>query len=277
CLIGIMVFKYEEKEVNGIIVTTGFFKVKYSFLLVGIWWIGFAQYTFKNLPDKLNDSDNLSRDGLLSKGFKELKGVWAQIKQLPSLKKFLSSYFFYNMGVQTVMVVAVLFARNEIDWGTGEEAEKAKTTSLIVSILIIQFVGIAGSYLFSWLSTIIGNIRSLMVAIGIWIFICVFTYLVVRTPLHFYIVAFLVGLVMGGIQALSRSTYSKYLPATTDHTSFFSFYDVVEKLGMILGTVLFGVISQVMGGMRPSVLSLIVFFIVGLLLLIPLIRKESRA
>jgi UMF1 family MFS transporter len=222
--------------------------------------------------------NNGNKDGILSKGFSELKGVWGQIKQLPNLKKFLSGYFFYNMGVQTVLVVAVLFARNEIEWGIGEEAEKTKTTSLIVSILIIQFVGIAGSYLFSWLSTIIGNVKSLMAAIGIWIFICVFTYLVVRTPLHFYIVAFLVGFVMGGIQALSRSTYSKYLPTTTDHTSFFSFYDVVEKLGMILGTVLFGVISQVMGGMRPSVLSLIVFFIIGLLLLIPLIRhKESRA
>lgn len=251
---------------------------KYSFLFVGIWWIGFAQITFRGLPTKLKVDNNGRKDGIFSKGFTELKGVWAQIKQLPNLKKFLSSYFFYNMGVQTVMVVAVLFARNEIDWGVGEEAEKTKTTSLIVSILIIQFVGIAGSYLFSWLSTIIGNIKSLMIAIFIWIFICVFTYLIVRTPLHFYIVAFLVGLVMGGIQALSRSTYSKYLPATQDHTSFFSFYDVIEKLGMILGTVLFGVISQVMGGMRPSVLSLIVFFIVGLLLLIPLMKqKENQA
>lgn len=248
---------------------------KFSFLLVGIWWMGFAQITFRRLPDHLAVVHEENRDGIFSKGFKELKGVWSQIKQLPLLKKFLSAYFFYNMGVQTVMVVAVLFARNEIDWGTGEEAEKTKTTSLIVSILIIQFVGIAGSYLFSWLSRISSNIKSLMVAILIWIFICVFTYLVVRTPIHFYIVAFLVGLVMGGIQALSRSTYSKYLPLTQDHTSFFSFYDVIEKLGMILGTVLFGVISQIMGGMRPSVLSLIVFFIMGFLLLIPLMKHKE--
>lgn len=262
CLVSIMVFHIPAK---------------YSFLMVGIWWMGFAQITFRSLPDVLAvAADNRSREGIFSKGFTELKGVWAQIKKLPLLKKFLSAYFFYNMGVQTVMVVAVLFARNEIDWGTGEEAEKTKTTSLIVSILIIQFVGIAGSYLFSWLSRLSSNIKSLMVAILIWIFICVFTYLVVRTPLHFYIVAFLVGLVMGGIQALSRSTYSKYLPATQDHTSFFSFYDVVEKLGMILGTVLFGAISQIMGGMRPSVLSLIVFFILGLLLLIPLMKQKGN-
>ncbi len=263
CLVGIMVFKYEETEVNGVLVTKGFFKVKYSFLLVGIWWIGFAQYTFKHLPNLLHKNDTTDKKGLISKGFRELISVSKQIKHLQQLKRFLFSYFFYNMGVQTVMVVAVLFARNEIDWGTGEAAEKAETTSLIISILIIQFVGIAGSYLFSGMSAKIGNIKSLMVAIFIWIFICTFTFAVVRLPIHFYIVAFLVGFVMGGIQALSRSTYSKFLPQTNDHTSFFSFYDVMEKLGMIIGTVSFGIISEIVGGMRPAVLSLILFFVIG--------------
>lgn len=261
CLMSIMVFKVPAK---------------FSFLLVGIWWMGFAQYTFKNLPAKSHTPHGSEKKGLLSKGFKELNSVWKQIKQLPQLKQFLGGYFFYNMGVQTIMVVAVLFARNEIDWGVGEEVEKTKTSSLIISILIIQFVGIAGSFLFSWMSTKIGNIKSLMVSIAIWIFICVYTYMEVRTPFQFYIVAFLVGLVMGGVQSLSRSTYSKFLPVTEDLTSFFSFYDVMEKLGMILGTVLFGVISQVMGGMRPSILSLIVFFIIGMLMLIPLAKTKQR-
>ncbi len=259
CLIGIMVFK--KDEVTG----TGFFKVKYSFLLTGLWWMGFAQYTFKHLPNKNHSAHGTDRKGLLSKGFKELLSVFLQVKKRVQLKRFLFSYFFYNMGVQTVMVVAVLFARNEIDWGTGEAAEKAKTTSLIVSILIIQFVGILGSFVFSRLSGKIGNIRSLMVAIVIWIFICGYTYLIVRLPTHFYVVAFLVGFVMGGIQALSRSTYSKFLPETEDHTSFFSFYDVIEKLGMIIGTVSFGLISEILGGMRLSVLSLALFFIIGFL------------
>ncbi len=250
CLVGIIVFKYEETVVDGIVVSTkGFFKVKYAFLLTGIWWMGFAQYTFANLPNKNHKAHGSDKKGLVSKGFKELRNVWAQIKLMPLLKRFLTSYFFFNMGVQTIMVVAVLFARNEIEWGEGEAAEKAKTNALIVSILIIQFVGIAGSFLFSWLSRKIGNIQALMTSIAIWIFICVFTYAVVHTPVEFYIVAFLVGLVMGGVQALSRSTYSKFLPETEDHTSFFSFYDVIEKLGMILGTVSFGLISQVMGGM----------------------------
>jgi len=267
CLIGIMVFKFEEKEVNGVLVTTGFFKVKYSFLLTGLWWLGFAQYTFRVLPDKTHNETGQSKKGLFSKGFKELGGVFAQLKSIPRLKRFLSAYFFYNMGVQTIMVVAVLFARNEIYWGDGEAGEKAKTTSLIISILIIQFVGIAGSFIFSRLSRKIGNIVSLMIAVLIWIFICVFTYQFAYFPIHFYVVAFLVGFVMGGIQALSRSTYSKLLPPTDDHASFFSFYDVMEKLGMIIGTVTFGLISEIVGGMRPSILSLIVYFVVGFIIL----------
>lgn len=270
CLIGIMVFKYDP------ITHQGFFKVKYSFLLVGIWWIGFAQYTFNYLPKKSHDHKITNKEGLFSKGFKELSNVYAQIKLMPQLKRFLTSYFFYNMGVQTIMVVAVLFARNEIDWGNDPVvAEKTKTSALIVSILIIQFVGIAGSFLFSWMSRQIGNVKTLIVTILIWIFICVFTYGVVHTPFEFYIVAFLVGLVMGGVQSLSRSTYSKYLPETEDHTSFFSFYDVIEKLGMILGTISFGMISQLTGGMRNSILSLIVFFIIGLIVMFPLTRKKK--
>lgn len=237
---------------------------KYSFLLVGLWWMGFAQITFKKLPGKSHDNAISNKGGVLNKGFKELRQVTVQIVKLKGLKRFLYSYFFYNMGVQTVMVVAVLFARNEVEWPD----EKSKTTSLIISILIIQFVGIAGSFIFSKLSALFGNIKALMFAILIWIFICAFTYFVVYQPSHFYIVAFLVGFVMGGIQALSRSTYSKFLPDTEDNTSFFSFYDVMEKLGMIFGTVSFGVISESVGGMRPAVLVLIAYFVLGFLILL---------
>lgn len=257
CLVSIMVLKIPAK---------------YSFLMVGIWWVGFAQITFRRLPNQDHAAHGSDRTGLLSKGFKELRQVAKQIVHMKQLKRFLYSYFFYNMGVQTVMVVAVLFARNEITWAD----EKSKTTSLIVSILIIQFVGIAGSFVFSKLSNIMGNLKALMIAILIWVFICAFTYFVVKLPIHFYIVAFLVGFVMGGIQALSRSTYSKFLPETEDHTSFFSFYDVMEKLGMIIGTVSFGVISESVGGMRPAVLALIAYFILGFLLLL-MVPKVKNA
>ncbi len=249
CLISIMVLKIPAK---------------YSFLFVGIWWMGFAQYTFKHLPDKNHEPHGSDKKGLLGKGFKELLKVAKQIIHIKQLRRFLYSYFFYNMGVQTVLVVAVLFARNEISWPD----EAGKTTSLIISILIIQFVGILGSFVFSRLSQAFSNLKALMLAILIWIFICVFTYFVVHQPVHFYIVAFLVGFVMGGIQSLSRSTYSKFIPVTDDHTSFFSFYDVMEKLGMITGTVSFGLISESVGGMRPAVLALVAYFILGFLLLL---------
>lgn len=257
CLISIMVLKIPAK---------------YSFLFVGIWWMGFAQYTFRRLPNQSHAPHGSDKNGLLMKGFKELLKVAKQVVHLKQLRRFLYSYFFYNMGVQTIMVVAVLFARNEIAWPD----EKAKTTSLIISILIIQFVGILGSFVFSKLSKKFGNLNALMVAILIWIFICCFTYFVVHIPVQFYIVAFLVGFVMGGIQALSRSTYSKFLPETDDHTSFFSFYDVMEKLGMIVGTVSFGLISEAVGGMRPAVLALIAYFILGFLLLL-MVPKTREA
>ncbi|MBL7901110.1 MAG: MFS transporter [Bacteroidia bacterium] len=260
CLIGIMVFKKNPETGEG------FFKVEYSFLLTGLWWLGFAQYTFLKLPNPVKKETTFGGKTVVLRGFKELLSVNKQMRKLSRLKQFLSAYFFYNMGVQTVMVVAVLFARNEIAWPD----EKTKTSSLIVSILIIQFVGVLGSFVFSRASSRIGNIYALMIAVFIWIFICVYTYLVATLPIHFYLVAFLVGFVMGGIQALSRSTYSKLLPETEDHASFFSFFDVMEKLGMIAGTLTFGIISELLGGMRQSVLSLVVFFILGFLLLLRL-------
>jgi MFS transporter, UMF1 family len=265
CLIGIMVFKKNPETGEG------FFEVKYSFLLTGIWWIAFAQYTFSRLPSNLKGEKKPS-EHIFSKGFRELKSVAVQVFGHPPLRRFLSGYFFYNMGVQTVLVVAVLFARKEIQW----PSEKSMTSSLIISILIIQFVGIAGSFFFSRLSKKIGNIRSLMLAVVIWVFICVFTYLKASQPLHFYFMAFLVGFVMGGIQSLSRSTYSKLLPVTEDTASFFSFYDVIEKLGMIFGTVSFGVISEIVGGMRPSILALIAYFIIGFFLLFSMRKYTSE-
>ena len=267
CLVGIMVFKKNPETGEG------FFKVEYSFLLTGLWWLLFAQFTFLRLPSKTHSHTDPDRQHLFKKGFRELRTVARQVTAIPMLKRFLAGFFFYNMGVQTVMVVAVLFARNEIQWPD----EESKTSSLIISILIIQFVGIAGSFFFSRLSEMSGNIRALMLAVLIWVFICVFTYMFAYQPVHFYIVAFLVGFVMGGIQALSRSTYSKLIPPTDDTASFFSFYDVMEKLGMIIGTVTFGVISEIVGGMRPSILSLITYFVIGFFILLSMNNVKLHA
>lgn len=245
-----------------------------AFVTVALWWFGFAQYTLRALPRKDAHKAEGESGNILTKGFRELKQVFSELKNQPALKKFLRSYFFYNMGVQTVMYMATLFAAKEINWPD----ENYKKTALIISILLIQFLGMAGSFLFSWASSKIGNMKALGISIFLWILICVYVFISVKTPLEFYIVAASVGLVMGGIQALSRSTYSKLLPETKDHASYFSFFDVSEKIGIVLGTLSFGLIEGITGSMRQSVLALISFFLIGflLLLLVPkgAIKKE---
>jgi UMF1 family MFS transporter len=244
--------------------------VRFAFITVSVWWLGFAQITLLKLPGNIYGKKVTGNR--LTHGFRELKKVWHQLKQIKELKRFLGSYFFYNMGVQTVMYMAVLFAAKEINWPD----EKTKGTSLIVSILLIQFLGMAGSYLFSFISSRIGNIKALGFAIFFWALVCIGVFLVVREPVQFYITAACVGLVMGGTQSLSRSTYSKMLPETEDHASFFSFFDVLEKLGIVLGTFSFGLIEGITGGMRNSVLVLVLFFIIGFILLLFVPRRNLK-
>ncbi len=234
---------------------------KYAFVLTGFWWIGFSQITFNGLPK--NIYNHYPKENQLTRGFNELKKVWVQIKKLKSLKRYLASFFVYSMGVQTVMLMAVFFGTKEITWKSENEMQ----TGLIISILIIQFIAIAGAYLMAYLSHKIGNIKTLAIVVLIWALICVVAYTLIYTPIQFYIIASIIGFVMGGIQSLSRSTYSKLLPETQDHASFFSFYDVLEKVGIVIGTFFFGVIEGVFS-IRESVLMLIIFFVIGFLLLL---------
>ncbi len=239
---------------------------RFSFVSVALWWVGFAQITFRRLPSGTK-SHAKSEENIVFKGFKELWKVWKELKHITQLKRYLTAFFIYSMGVQTVMLMAVLFAKKEI---VGLE-----DSNLIVSVLLIQFVGILGSFLFSRLSNKIGNIKSIGVSLFIWILICVGTYKYVYTPNAFYIVACSVGLVMGGIQSLSRSTYSKLLPETEDNASYFSFYDVCEKIGIVIGMLSFGLIEGVTGGMRNSILALIAFFITGFLILLTVPKSKN--
>ena len=206
------------------------FPPRLSFLLVGIWWLGFAQIPFFRLP-KGKPNGNSQHLNIISGGFKELARVWASVKAQPVLKKYLSAFFFYSMGVQTVMLVATGFAAKEL---------KMTTESLIATILIIQLVAIAGAALMSKLSAVYGNVKVLMGVVSIWIGVCVAAYFT-QTAMQFYLLAVVVGLVMGGIQSLSRSTYSKFLPQNIpDTASYFSFYDVTEKLAIVIGLFTFG-------------------------------------
>lgn len=243
--------------------------MQYSFMMVGIWWIGFAQYSFYFLPKGNKNSEKVSRKILLN-GFKELKKVYTQLGESISLKRYLGAFFVYSMAVQTVMLVATYFGEQEIAW--GDDAEK--TTGLIISILVIQLIAVLGATLTSKASEKFGNIPSLIVINIIWVAICIVAYFI-YLPLHFYITAAFVGLVMGGIQSLSRSTYSKLLPKTTDTTSFFSFYDVSEKIGIVIGMALYGFIDQITGSMRNSIVFLTIFFIVGVLLLFRVPRTKT--
>ncbi len=235
-----------------------------AFLSVGIWWIGFAQYPFYYLKD-VKTGTKLNKN-FLTQGYKNIRKVWHELKEHPKLTRYLSAFFVYNMGVQTVMLVATLFGKKEI----GMER-----SALITTILIIQFVAIAGAYIFSYVSTKIGNIRTLQIATFVWIWVCVIAYFV-QTATQFYVIAFLVGLVMGGIQAMSRSTYSKMLPETVDHASYFSFYDVCEKIGIVLGMALFGILEEASNSMRNPVLALLSFFLVGFYLLSRVERKGEE-
>ncbi|MEQ8583403.1 MAG: MFS transporter [Marinoscillum sp.] len=227
------------------------------FLLVGLWWIGFAQIPLRHLPSNVFNRKPTGR--ILLNGYLELKKVFLALKHQPNIKKYLLAFFFFNMGVQTIMLLATLFGTKELKLGSGE---------LIPVILIIQFVAIGGATLFARISDWRGNIFSLSLMIFIWVGICVFAYTITSVN-EFYIVAVLVGLVMGGIQALSRATFSKLIPVDTmDHASYFSFFDVTFHISVVLGTFSYGFIEQITGSMRNSTLALASYFVIGFLLLI---------
>ena len=236
--------------------------MRISFITVGIWWVLFAQYTFYHLP-KGNAQENKIIKNVLFNGFKELNFVWTQLKENLRLKRFLNAFFVYSMAVQTIMLMAVYFGEEEISWAGNDE----KTMGLIISILVIQLVAVFGANMTSKASAKYGNINTLIGINFIWMLICVFAYFV-KTPIEFYITAAIVGFVMGGVQALSRSTYSKFLPKTKDTTSYFSFYDVTEKVGIIIGMCIYGAVDQITGTMRNAILFLFVFFFLGIILLL---------
>lgn len=236
------------------------------FILVGIWWIGFAQIPFKKLPDNIFHKKPSGR--VLLNGYRELRKVFVMLKDLPNLKRYLIAFFFFNMGVQTIMLLATLFGTKELNLGSAQ---------LIPIILIIQFVAIGGAFVFARLSESKGNIFSLGSMIFIWIGICIYAYFITEVY-QFYIIAVLVGAVMGGIQALSRATYSKLIPADTeDHTSFFSFFDVAYHVSVVLGTFSYGFVEHLTGSMRNSTIALSIYFIIGFIILIKVKVHHAKA
>jgi UMF1 family MFS transporter len=234
-----------------------------SFLTVFIWWIGFSQITFSRLP-KYTFRKRMKRESVLSNGYRELRLVFTQIRKSYKLSMYLTGFFFLMMGVLTTMFMAATY---------GEKEMGLKEDVLIPTILVIQLVGMLGAWMFARISEKLGNMRALMITIVAWTLICIGAYFITNT-IQFVTAAFFIGIVMGGSQSLARSTYSKMLPEeTTDHTSFFSFYDVMEKLATVAGTFSFGVIEAITGSMRYSVLAITAFFMLSLVFMFLLFRR----
>lgn len=237
------------------------------FGLAGLWWIGFSQFTYARLPKV--KARHKAKD-VFWKGYEELRIVFKDMRHNLRLKRYLTAFFVYSMAVQTIMMMATYFGAQEINWPTPEEGQ----TGLIISILLIQFLAVIGAISLAKISKKIGNINALLIIVFAWACICFGAYFVYE-PIEFYITAAAVGLVMGGIQSLSRSTYSKFLPETKDTASYFSFYDISEKVGIIIGMFSYGLIQQLTGSMRYSIVALVIFFVAGFLLLLRVPKEES--
>ena len=237
--------------------------MRISFLLVGLWWAGFSQYTFLYLPQNLNDVNkkDLLKNSVIFSGFLELKEVWKILIKDISVKKFLIAFFTFSCALQTIILIATYFGEQEILWGENE-----KFLGLILSMLIIQLIAIFGAWLTARVSEKIGNIRTLIILNLIWFILCLVAYFV-KYPIEFYIIAGFVGMVMGGTQALSRSTYSKLIPDTENTCSYFSFYQMSMIVSVVLGTFMSGVVDQLTGSIRNSIMIFAIVFILGALLL----------
>lgn len=243
-----------------------------SFLTVGVWWAGFAQIPFKHLPD--NVFGKKVTNDMIWNGYRELRKTFLDLVQTVRLKRYLLAFFLLNIGLQTIMYLAVTFAKVEVkDVNEQGELVPISDTSLIISILIIQLVAAVGATVFYRTSKRFGNLTTLIIASVIWLIGCGFAIYVEYTN-GFYALAGLVGFVMGGTQAIGRSTYSKFLPDTQDHASYFSFYDVSNYVGTVIGTFVYGFIFHVTGDLRNTVLGIATFFVLGLAVLFTVPKKE---
>jgi UMF1 family MFS transporter len=225
---------------------------RWAFVLVGIWWVSWAQPAFKWLPVPVK---KIASSGLLAKGFDELRGVAKDLALNKGLKRYLLSFFILSMALQTIMLMASSFGIKEV---------KLNDTELIVAIIAVQILAIPGARIVAWMSSKLGNVKTLMICTVVWAGVCVYAYAGVQTTNGFFIAAGIIGFMMGGTQSLNRSTYSKMLPETEDHASYFSFYEVLEKGGLIIGMFSWGFIEGLTGSMRTSVLALIIYFAAAL-------------
>ena len=252
----IMITYYEQLNLSSEVQA-----MKYSFVLVGVWWLLFSQYSFYHLP-RGNKGVKLPKN-IIWNGFRELKGVYKIIRSSKKFTRFLTAFFVFSFSLQTIIFIAAYFGVNEIEWSSSSE----QTAGLIISVMLIQIIAIVGAILFTKAADKFGNIVVLTIAIASWSIICGYAYFI-TTPIQFYLIAGFVGFLMGGTQTIARATYSLFIPETKDTTSFFSFYDVTEKIGIVIGMVLYGLAAQITGNIRFSILIFMFFFLLGAILLL---------
>jgi UMF1 family MFS transporter len=248
----------------GLIMGVGSFMTPWAFILVAVWWVTWSQTTFRTLPSNPKNQ-KITRD-LFSSGFRELRQVARDMAGRKDLIRFLWAFFVLSMALQTIMLMASSFGIKEVNLQDNE---------LIVAIIAVQLLSIPGAFFVSWVSSKIGNIKTLMGCIVVWAGVCVYTYGLVQDVNGFYVAAGIIGFMMGGTQSLNRSSYSKMLPQTEDHASYFSFYEVLEKGGLIIGMFSWGYIEGFTGSMRSSVLALILFFAISLIFLKLIPKNEN--
>lgn len=251
----------------GLIMGVGDHLTRWAFVGVGIWWAGWAQITFRRMPVKASNHDK-PEGNILFQGFQELRGVARDLKGKTRIIRYLLSFFVMSMAIQTIMLMASSFGIKEVKLASDE---------LIIAILLIQLIAIPGAFLFSWLSKKWGNVTVLLIATTLWAGVCLFAYFLVNGSSMFFVAAGIVGFMMGGTQSLNRSTYTKMLPDTEDTASYFSFYEVLEKLGVVIGMFSWGYIEGLTGSMRSSILALIGFFAVAMILLASIPRQPRIA
>ncbi len=251
--------------------TEGGLAARLTFVSVALWWAGWAQWPFRVLPHRKGNGPE--KKHVIWSGYQELRKVFVQLMGMKRLRRYLMAFFVFNMGIQTVMYLAVSFAKQEI---VQPDGSPIADDSLIISVLIIQLVAAVGATVFVRLSGRFGNVRALLIGCIIWVGVCILAWSI-HTTNEFYLLAAIVGSVMGGCQSLSRSTYAKFLPATTDTASYFSFYDVSYYLGTVLGTFAYGLVFQLTGDLRDTIIAIGSFFVLGMVLLLRVPKEEATA
>lgn len=234
-----------------------------SFLIVGLWWLLWSAYSFKNLPSNVYHKSE-KNEGWVKEAYSKLIDVFKIFIKTPRLARFCGAFFFYSSGVQSVILLATLF---------GTKVLGLESSQLIITVLLIQFVAVGGAWLFAFLSGKIGNIKALGTAVVIWVLVCIGAYFI-QTENQFYLLGAMVGMVMGGIQAISRSTFSKMLPETEDHATYFSFYDVSEKLATMFGMLVISLVESFTGDLRNAAIALTLFFFLGMVFLFTIPKSK---